>query len=222
MSASEPLPLFPLRTVLFPGLTLPLHLFEERYRLLLRDLLDRPEPRRFGVVAIELGDEVGTGAARRLAGVGCTAELRDVTALPDGRFDIVTVGGSRFRYSSVHQSPPYLRAEAEFLPDGPGADPEPHAERVTGLLRLYRHRLAATGVEVAEPIEPPADPVRLSYLVAATVVLDLTEKQRLLEAEDATARLRLESELLARENRLLEAVPTVPAARFIDRTVHPN
>ncbi|MBX6769559.1 MAG: LON peptidase substrate-binding domain-containing protein, partial [Actinomadura rubrobrunea] len=66
---TERLPLFPLRTVLFPGLVLPLHLFEERYRRLARDLLERSEPRRFGVIAIELGHEVGAESVRRLAGV---------------------------------------------------------------------------------------------------------------------------------------------------------
>ncbi|MBC6461553.1 LON peptidase substrate-binding domain-containing protein [Actinomadura sp. HBU206391] len=219
---TEQLPLFPLGTVLFPGLMLPLHLFEERYRLLLRDLLEQPEPRRFGIVAIEFGHEVGAGAARRLAGVGCVAELHGVTALEDGRFDIVTVGGSRFRRGAVDDSLPYLRAEVELLPDEAGREAEPHAGLVTRLFQLYRHRLAATGAEVADPIELPGDPVRLSYLVAAAVVLDVGEKQRLLEAEDATARLRLEAELLIRENRLIGAVPAVPASQFIDGGVHLN
>jgi Lon protease-like protein len=219
---TEQLPLFPLGTVLFPGLMLPLHLFEERYRLLLRDLLDRPEPRRFGIIAIEFGHEVGAGAARRLAEVGCVAELHGVTALEDGRFDIVTVGGRRFRRGAVDDSLPYLRTDAELLPDEAGPDPEPHAGLVTRLFQLYRHRLAATGAEVAEPLELPADPVKLSYFVAAAVVLDFSEKQRLLEAEDATSRLRLEEELLLRETRLIGAVPTVPASPFIDGGVHLN
>ncbi|GAA2101166.1 LON peptidase substrate-binding domain-containing protein [Actinomadura alba] len=219
---TEQLPLFPLGTVLFPGLMLPLHLFEERYRLLLRDLLDRPEPRRFGIVAIEFGHEVGAGAARRLAGVGCVAELHGVTALEDGRFDIVTVGGRRFRRGAVDDTLPYLRAEAELLPDEAGPNPEPHAGLVKRLFTLYRRRLAATGAEIPEPIDLPADPVKLSYLVAAAVVLDLGDKQRLLEAENATTRLRLEAKLLLRENRLIGAVPAVPASQFIDGGVHLN
>jgi Lon protease-like protein len=219
---TEQLPLFPLGTVLFPGLMLPLHLFEERYRLLLRDLLDGPEPRRFGIVAIEFGHEVGAGAAKRLAEVGCVAELHGVTALEDGRFDIVTVGGSRFRRGAVDDTLPYLRAEAELLPDEPGPNPEPHAGLVKRLFALYRRRLAATGAEITEPVDLPDDPVKLSYLVAAALVLDFADKQRLLEAENATTRLRLEAKLLLRENRLIGAVPAVPASQFIDGGVHLN
>jgi Lon protease-like protein len=228
------LPLFPLGTVLFPGLVLPLHVFEERYRLLIRDLLQRPEPRRFGIVAIDLGhavrdgrtsegrNEPDTGAAWRLATVGCTAELHGVIPHTDGRFDVVTVGGSRFDVNGVDDSLPYLRADVEFRPDGAGPDPGPAARRVTRLFRLYRSRLAGAGAEVSDPIGLPPDPVRLSYLVAAAVVLDRGEKQRLLEAEDATARLRLEEGLLIRETRLLDALPAVPASPFLDDGVNPN
>jgi uncharacterized protein len=216
------LPLFPLGTVLFPGLVLPLHIFEERYRLMVRELLDGPEPHRFGVIGIELGHEVGDTAARRLAGVGCAAEVQAVSSHPDGRFDMVTVGTTRFRPKNVDDSRPYLTGEAELLPDEAGEDPVPVAWRVAGLFQLYRHRLAAAGAELAEPVELPEDPVRLSYLIAAAVVLDRDEKQRLLEAEDATLRLRAEQDLLARENRLLNVLPTVPASQFIEGAVHPN
>src|SRR2546423_12156315 len=86
------LPLFPLGTVLFPGVPLPLHIFEERYRLLVRDLMALPEgaSRRFGVVAIREGREVGADGVRALYPVGCTAELRDVEEDDDGRFDLLT------------------------------------------------------------------------------------------------------------------------------------
>jgi Lon protease-like protein len=222
VSRTEQLPLFPLGTVLFPGLPLSLHVFEERYRLLIRDLLDGPEPRRFGVVAIELGHEVGAGAARRLARLGCVAQIRNVTALDGGRFDVLAVGGRRFRLHDVDDSLPYLRTRAELLPERAGTDPAPIARRVTALFRLYRHRLATAGAEITEPIELPADPVALSHLIAAVVVLDLGDKQRLFEAEDAVIRLRLEEELLLREIRLLDAVSAVPATRFIDSGVHLN
>lgn len=219
---TERLPLFPLGTVLFPGLVLPLHIFEDRYRLLVEELLEQPEPRRFGIVGIELGHEIGNAAAHRLAGIGCAAEVHGVTPHPDGRFDIVTVGCSRFRLKSIDDSHSYLWGEVEFLGEEPGADPGPAAQRVTRLFHLYRHRLAAAGAEVAEPIELPADPVRLSYLIAAAVVLDYDEKQRLLESEDATLRLQTEQDLLARENRLLDMLPTVPATQFLDGGVHLN
>ncbi|MFI0349621.1 LON peptidase substrate-binding domain-containing protein [Actinomadura sp. 9N407] len=219
---TERLPLFPLGTVLFPGLVLPLHLFEERYRLLVRDLLERPEPRRLGIVGIELGHEVGDTAGLRLAEVGCVAEIHDVNGHPDGRYDIVTIGAARFRIKELDRALPYLRGEVEFLPEDPGAKPGPAVLRVKALFQLYRRRLAAVGAEVAEPVELPDDPVRLSYLVAAAVVLDGHDKQRLLEAEDATIRLRAVQDLLARENRLLSALATVPAGQFLDTSFHPN
>ena len=85
-------PLFPLGTVLVPGLVLPLHVFEQRYRTLVADLLAAAEvDQHFGVVAIRSGFEVGDGAARALHEVGTLAELTDVDALPDGRYDVQTL-----------------------------------------------------------------------------------------------------------------------------------
>jgi Lon protease-like protein len=219
---TERLPIFPLGAVLFPGLVLPLHVFEERYRVLMRDLLDGEEPHRFGVVSIELGHEVGPGAARRLAAVGCTAEVRDVQAHEDGRYDIVTTGGTRFRVEDVDDSRAYLQADVTMLPeeDGPGA--ETAVAPVSALFRGYCERLVAHGAEVTDLAELPAEPLPLSYLVAASLVLDRVDKQRLLQAENAAARLRLEYDLLRRENLLLETFPTVPASDFLGGGVSPN
>lgn len=219
---TERLPLFPLGTVLYPGLVLPLHIFEDRYRQLVRDLLEQPEPRRFGVIGIELGHEVGSTASRRLAAVGCTAEVHGLTPHADGRFDMVTVGSVRFRLRGVDGSGPYLCGDVDFLPDEVGADHRRPARQVRVLFHRYREKLAATGAEVAEPLELPPDPVRLSYLIAAAAVLDRGEKQRLLEAEDAAARLRAERDLLLRELRLLDVLPAVPAGQFLDGAVQPN
>ena len=72
---SEMLPLFPLSAVLFPGMRLPLHIFEERYRVLVTDLLAKPEPRRFGVIAIRNGREVGADGVTALHEVGCVAAV---------------------------------------------------------------------------------------------------------------------------------------------------
>ncbi|TDD69998.1 peptidase S16 [Actinomadura darangshiensis] len=219
---TERLALFPLGTVLFPGLVLPLHLFEDRYRRLIGDLLDQPEPRGFGVVGIELGHEVGETSAHRLAEVGCVAELREVSPHPDGRYDIVTVGTRRFRLKELDRSRPYLRGEVEFLPEERGSGPEPVAARVRRLFRLYRHRLGAAGAGPMERIDPPDDPVTLSYVIAASLVLDGQDKQRLLECEDATLRLEAERDLLARENRILDVLPTIPAGQFLDGSFTPN
>ncbi|MFG2086087.1 MULTISPECIES: LON peptidase substrate-binding domain-containing protein [unclassified Spirillospora] len=219
---TERLALFPLGTVLFPGLVLPLHLFEDRYRRLIGDLLELPEPRGFGVVGIELGHEVGESAAHRLAEVGCVAELREATRHPDGRYDIVTVGARRFRLKELDRSRPYLQGEVEYLPEEPGADPGPVALRVRRLYRLYRHRLGAAGAGPFDEAEPPDDPVAMSYAIAASLVLDGHDKQRLLECEDAALRLGAERELLARENRILDVLPMIPAGQFLDGSFHPN
>ncbi|GAA1833243.1 LON peptidase substrate-binding domain-containing protein [Actinomadura chokoriensis] len=219
---TERLPLFPLGTVLFPGLVLPLHLFEDRYRRLIGDLLERPEPRGFGVVGIQLGHEVGEGAAHRLAEVGCVAELREATPHPDGRYDIVTVGARRFRVKELDRSRPYLQGEVEFLPEEAGAGAGPIAARVRRLYRLYRHRLGAAGAGALADADPPDDPVALSYAIAASLVLDGHDKQRLLECEDAALRLAAERDLLARENRILNVLPAIPAGQFLDGSFTPN
>jgi uncharacterized protein len=116
----ELIPLFPLGSPLFPGVVLPLHIFEPRYRRLVRDLLEVPagSGRSFGVVAIRQGWEVENVApAEALYDVGCTARLQGVRPQADGGFRVVTVGGERFRLVDVvvGEDPPYLQAEVEWL-----------------------------------------------------------------------------------------------------------
>jgi Lon protease-like protein len=123
----EVIPLFPLGTPLFPGVVLPLQVFEPRYRRLVRDLLELPEDgaRRFGVVAIRQGWEVEDVApAAALYDVGCTARLQTVRPQPDGGFRIITVGGDRFRLLDlvVGEDPPYLQAEVEWLAEEEAAE----------------------------------------------------------------------------------------------------
>ncbi|RFU22608.1 LON peptidase substrate-binding domain-containing protein [Geodermatophilus marinus] len=127
----DTIPLFPLGTPLFPGVVLPLRIFEPRYRRLVQDLLARPEGpgRSFGVVAIRQGWEVEQVApAEALYDVGCTARLQTVRPQPDGEFVVVGVGGDRFRLLDVlvggdtADDPPYLRAEVEWLAEEEAAE----------------------------------------------------------------------------------------------------
>jgi ATP-dependent Lon protease len=117
------IPLFPLGTPLFPGVVLPLQIFEPRYRRLMHDLMSLPEAgdgRFFGVVAIRQGWEVEQVApAEALYDIGCTARLQAVRPQPDGGFRVVTVGGDRFRLLDVvvGEDLPYLQAEVEWLDD---------------------------------------------------------------------------------------------------------
>jgi Lon protease-like protein len=216
------LPLFPLGTVLFPGLLLPLHVFEDRYRALVRDLVDAPEESRgFGVVAIREGREVGDGGIRSLHPVGCLADLRQVEPHPDGRFDIVATGARRFRIDSVDAtSRPYLQAEIEYLDEPDGEAAEVLARTVAMLWGAYRQAL--TGRRPEDTDELPDEPVVLSYLVAAATILDLTDKQRLLEEPDTTSRLRRELAILRREAIVLRLLPSLPATELTRTAVSPN
>src|SRR3954464_1819225 len=126
----ELIPLFPLSTPLFPGIVLPLQIFEPRYRRLMRDLLAQPEGggrRFFGVVAIRQGWEVEQVApAEALYDIGCTARLQAVQPKADGGFRITGVGADRFRLLDVlvgdGEEPPYLRAEVEWLAEEEAAE----------------------------------------------------------------------------------------------------
>ena len=209
------LPLGPLGSVLFPGLVLPLHVFEERYRSLVRALMDLPEgeSREFGVVAIRRGWEV-EGASNdglTLFEVGCTAELRQVTELDDGRMDIVTVGRRRFHLDRlVDADTPYLQAEVSYLPEPSPGDPEADrlAPRALALFRVYLGLIRTDGEEVTEQL--PEDPTVLSHVIAATASLTVVDRQALLTEPDTAGRLRAELSLLHREVGLLRQVRAVP------------
>jgi Lon protease-like protein len=219
---TQQLPLFPLGTVLFPGLLLPLHVFEDRYRALVRDLVDGPEQaREFGVVAIRQGREVGADGVRALYDVGCLAQLRQVEPYADGRFDLVTTGARRFRIDRLvaDDARPYLRADVELLDEPTGEAAESLASSVGSVFEAYRTTLTRGG-PAAEAL--PADPTTLSYLVAALAVLDLSDRQALLAAPDTTSRLRLELATLRREAALLRLLPSLPAVELTRAAVSPN
>jgi uncharacterized protein len=229
---SELLPLFPLSTVLFPGMRLPLHIFEERYRILAAYLLTQPEPdRRFGVIAIRQGSEVGADGITALHEVGCVARARQIVPHPDGQFDLAAVGAERFRLLRVDDSLPYLQGEVELLTDeepvgGPApdesaaapaapADPLASATRqVQAGFRDYLNALADRGGGVISVADLPDEPLLLSYVVGAAMIIDLPERQPLLAAPTALDRLRLERSLLVRETAMLRATTSRPAPDF--------
>ncbi|MFD0802449.1 LON peptidase substrate-binding domain-containing protein [Streptomonospora algeriensis] len=219
------LPLFPLNTVLFPGASLPLRVFEERYRRLMADVLKEPEDPAagtFGVVGIELGHEAGDASAPQLAQVGCMAELRTARRNTDGSFDAVVEGGSRFRLDAVAEPGDehgYMRVETTFLPDEVGEGADGYAERVGRLFGVYCERLRGLGVSADPQREFPSAPLPLSYAVAAAMLVDQADKQRLLEAGHAAERLQLAADLLRRENRVLASLPVLPAGRLLQTEV---
>ena len=186
----EMLPLFPLGAVLYPGMLLPLHIFEERYRQLVRDLLDGPEPRRFGVIAIRKGRETGVDGVHSLYEIGCTATLRRVDRHEDGRFDIITVGAQRFRLLGLDETQPYLQGEVEMLPEQ-APDPAaagPAVRVVQAAFREYLDALTEGGGATVRIEDLPGEPALLSFLVAAAMVIDLPERQALLSRETAMLR----------------------------------
>jgi len=208
---SDDLPLFPLGTVLFPGLVLPLHVFEERYRALVRHLIELPEgtPREFGVVAIRRGWEVEQQSALTLHDVGCVAQIRQVTAHPDGRYDLTTVGTRRFTVGKVHDDrQPYLIAEVDWLDEATGRTEEVDRLVPTVLDLFQRYLRLIRPAQLGEQV--PEDATVLSHVIAATAALSLDERQSLLAAPDTAARLRAERSLLRREVALLDRVRAVP------------
>jgi Lon protease-like protein len=217
VGARAVIPLFPLGTVLVPGLVLPLHIFEPRYRRLMSDLQTRREDdRAFGVVAIREGWEVGEEGVTAMYDVGTLAVVREMVPYPDGRFDVVTNGDARFRIVAVAESDaPYLMAEVEWLAEdapGDGAEAAILSAGVVRRFEAYRAAVSAAGaVEAAQMAELPPDARILSYLVAVAMVLDLSDRQRLLEAATTTDRLRIEVALLARETMLMTELPSLPA-----------
>jgi Lon protease-like protein len=147
------LPLFPLNTVLCPGIALPLHIFEERYRELVRHCIDSSSP--FGIVLIREGREVGTGAIS-FTGIGTVAEIRDAGRYEDGRYDLLVVGTRRFEIRRVLSGRrPYLMAEVDVLDEEVGDEPTAHrlAMRATRRFVTYLELLQPRSGETADEID---------------------------------------------------------------------
>jgi Lon protease-like protein len=199
MSSPFRLPLFPLGLVLFPGVAVPLHLFEPRYRQLLADI--EAGDRRFGIIATT--DTIGESALP--AGrVGCVAEVTQVERLDDGRSNIVVVGRERFALEQEIEDPaPYRVGAVIALPDLPDGSPI-----VLGLLaddlrtKFRRAILAVRGLngDPSTALPPLADPpTQLAWTVASLIDIGVDQRQRLLEERSPTERV-------GRLNALLDAV----------------
>jgi Lon protease-like protein len=240
---TDRIPLFPLGATLFPGLVLPLNVFEERYRALVADLLALPEdaPRRFGVVAIKNGQEVAPtgqdgradGAAAGLGddplaalhGVGCIADATGIAARDDGSYELVATGLLRFKLLSLDVSGTYLTAEIEEVPEDPGggAGAGALASQVTRVFGTYQKRLAGARERTLAPgQEFPDDPTVLSYLVAAALIAETPVKQALLEEPDSASRLAAELRLLRRETAVIEKLPSLPAVDLTSQPISAN
>ena len=237
----QKLPIFPLNTVLFPGAPIQLHIFEERYRLMIGRCLEQSLP--FGVVLIRTGGEIsaddpwvrrkieeaGGGAAElnalrnQLGGeavphvVGTTAQINvgESMRLDDGRYYLVAQGQRRFRIQYLVQRQPYLIASVALLPEE-GAPASSEAGEQLRVLYARYWQLASLATGAAQPADqPPAEPVELSFWMAQRLQVASAEKQRWLEAE-LTARLRAMSAALRAELAML------PSAKPGQRERGPN
>jgi Lon protease-like protein len=220
------IPLFPLNHVLLPGMPLPLHVFEERYRRLLADITTTDRLGAFGVVALRRGTEAAPPHAAlspqaapnpELEEIGTLAEILEVETKPDGTSDVLSVGSRRFRVLRLlPETAGYLRAAVEFLDEPDGAVTAEQALRASELMGVYDSmllRIAGRGTGT----ELPDDANQLSYQLAARLPLPPRERQRLLA--DATTAQRLERvvRLLRREIALLQRTRSIAVSPAVVR-----
>jgi uncharacterized protein len=175
------LPIFPLELVLLPGVPLPLHIFEPRYKEMIAECLEQKKP--FGVVR---------ASSDGVADIGCTAEIMSVTKkYDDGRMDILTRGVERFEVIEVNEDRSFLQAEIAMVHDededeDEGEHARPTAELVTQAVRLHAEIAKLAG---AEPSGPDEHAGNLSFLLAGSLPLDLDFKQSLLATLSEAKRL---------------------------------
>ena len=217
-------PLFPLNTVVFPGVVTPLHIFEERYRALVRELvgIEAVFDRVFGIIAIREGYEVGDHGMQSAHRVGTLVQLTEVEAYDDGRFDIEVIGRQRLRVTESDNSGPFLRGEVELLPDDEEPAAHAEAERTLSTFETYRQFLSELRGGPVLAGEMPNDPAYLSYALASTCLLTLPQRQSLLEAATAKERLGMLRRTLHEEMRAMRALPSLPATEVARTRWSPN
>src|SRR5258708_5883379 len=198
VSGVTELPLFPLAIVLFPGVPLPLHIFEPRYKQMLRDVQARDS--FFGLSYFD--DSAAHGDVPAVGSVGCVAKVTDTQTFPDGRANILTVGVVRYRIDSyVERGDPYLVVKVSYFEDELEQDED---------LQQSSHEVAETFTRIARAVRiinderahlpdiSDNDPERLSFLVAAAMEIEADVKQELLELRSTSERLRRLRDILAR------------------------
>lgn len=210
------LPLFPLGHVLLPGSPLPLRVFEERYRELMKDVAGPGGTRQFGVVALSAGLEVEsalTVGEQEFARVGTVAEIMEAQLNADGYGALVAVGSRRFRITElVATGTLYLQARVEYLDEPAGELPETLPDSARALAVEYARLLSRlTGVE-ADTDPYPNDAALLSYRIALEAPLDPSDRQVLLEQPTAADRLQRLVRLLRREVVLLRRTRSIAVA----------
>ncbi len=211
------LPLFPLHAVLFPGMPLPLHVFEERYRQMMQMVLE--QDRQFGVVLIREGKEVGGPAVPYRWGT--VAQITALQNLPDGTMKLWTIGEQRFRIVDIIQHEPFMVAKVMLLPDvcdGCQHRALPLVHRATDRLEQYVRLLFSPESGNHFVVELPNNPRLLANTIGAILQVPLAQKQKLLEIDDVVQRLETALILLEGEiERLLVKATEQPVGTAIQR-----
>ncbi|WP_228942889.1 LON peptidase substrate-binding domain-containing protein [Nocardioides sp. Leaf374] len=220
---TDTLPMFPLNSVLFPGVSVPLTVFEDRYRALVHHLLRVPDPaeRVFASVAIREGYEVGDHGAQSLYRVGVRLQLTEVEAHPDGTFDVVAVGLDRIGLDRLESGETFPVGHVHALPEGTDPVDEGVLERARATFSAYRAALSDIRTDPYSG-SLPRDPSYLSWTLAACAPLPMPERQALLEAEDAASRLVMVTDLLRSELRAMNVIPSLPATEVARTRWSPN
>ena len=198
------LPLFPLHNVLFPGMALPLHVFESRYKQMIKFCLEGDK--RFGVVLIRHGSEA-LGPLPEPHLIGCTAQIIEVQPLEEGRMYLTTTGVQRFRINTINHGLPYLVGKVEILPFE-GNDPQElitAAARIAPKVRQYIQMLNEIEDVKIDQASIPGDPVSLASYAAALLQMPPDEKQVLLESSSTLNLLKATDKLYLREIAFLRA-----------------
>ena len=195
MSLQNRIPLFPLGVVLLPQMTMPLHIFEERYKLMIQECLDQSQ--EFGVVYWR---------DSTIQRIGCSARITDVLRrYEDGRMDILTVGGKRFLITAIDESRPFLQASVVTYEDDLET-PEPGVvQRSMKAVELLKALNRFAGREEGSAPPPGADVSQISFLIAAHEVFTFDERQELLELTSPSSRIEKETEWLGKKIGNLQA-----------------
>jgi Lon protease-like protein len=215
--------MFPLNAVLFPGVSVPLTVFEDRYRALVHHLLrvEDPAERLFGSVGIREGYEVGDHGAQSLYRVGCRVKLSEVESHPDGTFDVLAVGLDRIELERLDTTGAFPVGHVVPLPDPASEVPHEVLERARATFAAYRVALGSIRSD-PYPDDLPRDPGMLSWTLAAVAPLPMHERQALLEAEGPAERLCMVTDLLQVELRAMNVIPSLPATEVARTRWSPN
>lgn len=208
MPETHELPLFPLNTVIFPGQYLPLHIFEPRYQMMIKESINTKTT--FGIVLIRQGNEVGGGAVPY--DIGTTARIRRVERQEEGRINILTLGEARFRIVDLEHERPFLTANVEMFPwqPSPAEEVEPRRDQLRPLLERY---LLALSIAINNPVDLanlPSDPALMTSIAAIALRVSNREKQDLLSTNTVVELMDGCLRLMRREIRAFRIAVAIP------------